>query len=146
MVRDHLLKGVRFGTPVLGRVTVGVGRTPPRSCCVRGVVGAEVATHQSSRYEGNVFGIAVISGYGHRSSCNRDVRQRDCCGLRQQAGRDSVLLPLLVGQSPPEVDGESRHPPRCELSPGAVQCSGRSPQLSESGYRDQVVSPPAGGN
>ena len=32
-------------TPVLGRVSVGAGRTPPRSCRVRVVVGAgEVAT------------------------------------------------------------------------------------------------------
>ena len=36
-------------TPVFGRVSVGVGRTPPQSCRVRGVVRAgEVVTHQSS--------------------------------------------------------------------------------------------------
>ena len=41
-IRDTL-----FGlTPVLGKVSVGVGRTPPRLCHVRGVVGAgEVAAH-----------------------------------------------------------------------------------------------------
>ena len=51
MVRDHLLKGVRFGTPALDLhlYSVGVGRTPPRSSSVRGVVGAgEVNAHQSS--------------------------------------------------------------------------------------------------
>ena len=69
-------------TPVFGRISVGVGCTPPRSCRVRCVVGAgEVAAHQSSRDEGNVFGIAVISGGGHRSSCDRDVRQLDGYGL-----------------------------------------------------------------
>ena len=92
-------------TPVLGRVLVGVGRTPPRPCRVRGVVGAgEVAAHQSSRNEGIVSGIAVISGVGRRSPCDRDVRQLDGCGLRQQAGRDGLPLPLLVGQLPSEVD------------------------------------------
>ena len=107
------------------------------------MVGAgEVATHQSSRDEGSVFGIAVISGGGHQSSLDRDVRQLDGCGLRQQAGWDSVPLPLLVGQSPSEVEGESRRPPRCEVSTRAVQCSGRSPQASGSGYRNyrQVAS------
>ena len=62
MVRDHLLKGVRFRTPALDLhlVSVGVGHTP-RSGSVRGVVGAgEVAAHQSSRNEGSVSGIAVI--------------------------------------------------------------------------------------
>ena len=54
-------------TPVLGRVSVGVGRTPPRPCSVRGVVGAEVAAHQSSRNEGSVSGIVVISGVGRQS-------------------------------------------------------------------------------
>ena len=66
-------------------------------------------------------------------------------GLRQQAGQCSVLLPLLVLQSPSEEDIESQRPPRCEVSTRAVHCSGRSPQPSGSGYRDQVVSPPAGG-
>ena len=99
-------------TPVFGRVLVGVGRTPPLPCRVRGVVGAgAVAAHQSFRDEGNVFGIAVILEGGHRSSCDRDVRQLDGCGLRQQAGRDGVPLPLLIGQSPSEVNRESRHPP-----------------------------------
>ena len=90
--------------PVFGRISVGVGHTP-RLCRVRGVVRAgEVVAHQSSRNEGNVFGIAVISGDGHWSSCDRNVRQLDGCGLRQQAGRDGVSLPLLVGQLPSELD------------------------------------------
>ena len=134
-------------TPVFRRVLVRVGHTSPRMCRVRGVVGAgEVVTHQSSRNEGNVFGIAVISGGGHQSSCDRNVRQLYSCGLRQQAGQDGVPLPLLVGQSSSEVGRESRHPPRCEVFTRAVQCSGRSPQPLGSGHKDRVVSPPAGGN
>ena len=133
-------------TPVLGRVSVKMGHAPPRSSSVCCVVGAgEVAAHQSSRNEGIVSGIAVISGVGCQSSCDRDVRQLDSGGLRQQAGRDSLPLPLLVGQPSSEVVGESQRPPRCEVSTRAVQCSGRSPQPSGSGYRNRVVSPPAGG-
>ena len=73
-------------TPVLRRILIGLGRTP-RSFRFRGVVrGGEVVAHQPSRDEGNVFGIAVISGGGHRSLGDHDVRQRVGCGLRQQAG------------------------------------------------------------
>ena len=133
-------------TPVLGHVSVRVWCTPLRSCRVWGVVGVgEVAAHQSSQNEGSVSGIAIISGVGRRSPCDSDVWQLDSCGLRQQAGRDGLLFPLLVGQPSCEVDGESRCPPRCEVSTRAVQCSGRSPRPLGSGYRDQVVSPPADG-
>ena len=56
-----------MSTPVLGRISVEVGRTPPQLGSVRGVVGAgEVAAHQSSQNEGIVSGIAVISGVGCR--------------------------------------------------------------------------------
>ena len=112
-------------TPVLVCVSVGMGCTPPRSVCVWGVVGGgEVAAHQSSRNESNVSCVAVISGGGRWSSCDRDVRQLDCCGICLQAGWNGVPFPLLVGQLTSEVDGESRHPPRCEVSPRAVRCSG----------------------
>ena len=70
-------------TPILRRVSVGVGSTP-RSCRVRYLVGAgEVAAQQSPRNEGNVSGVAVISGVGRRSPCDRNVRHFDGCGLRQ---------------------------------------------------------------
>ena len=124
-------------TPVLGHVSVGVGRTPPRSDGVRGVVGTrEVAAHQSSGNEGNVSGIAVFSGVGHRSPCDRVVQQLDGSGLRQQAGRDGLPFPFPVGQPASEVGGDSKRPPRCKVSSRAVQCSGRSPQSSGSGYMD----------
>ena len=122
-------------TSVLGRISVGVGCIPLRPGGVRGVVGAgEVAAHQFPRNESIVFGSC-----SHFRSCLLvDVRQLDGDGLRQQAGRDGFLLPFLVGQPAFEVDGESRHPPQCQVSPRAVQCSGRSPQPSGSGYKDQV--------
>ena len=105
----------------------------------------EVVAHQSPGNEGIVSRLAVIPGVGRKSPCDSDVRQLDGCGLRQQAGRDGLPSPLLVGQSASEVDGDSRRPPRRQVSSRAVQCSGRSPQPSGSGYRDRVVSPPSGG-
>ena len=80
MVQDHLLFGGSIqntsshSTPVLGRLSVGMGRTAPRPGSIRGVVGAgEVAAHQSPGNEGFVSGIAVIPGVGRRSPCDRDV-------------------------------------------------------------------------
>ena len=81
---------------------------------------------------GQCFGIVLLSGRGHRSSCDSDVRQLDSCGFRQLAGWDSVPLPLLVDRLPSEVVRVSRPPPRYGVSTRAVLCSGRSPQPSGS--------------
>ena len=121
MVRDHLLKGVRFGTPApeLHLVSVGLGHTPPGPGGVRGVVGTgEVAAHQSSRNEGIVPGIAVISGVSRRvtTMCdnstvvayvNKQVRtvSRSLCSLASQRLRWTESLDVhldakyLPGQS-----------------------------------------------
>ena len=121
-------------TPVLGRISVGEGRTPPRSGSVWDAVGAEVAAHQSSRNEGVVSGIAVISGVGRWSQCDHNVRQLDSGGLCQQAGRDSFPFPLLIGQPASEVDGESGVHLNARYLPG--QFSVLADLLS---CRDQVI-------
>ena len=60
--------------PVFGRVLFGVGRSPPRSTRVWGVVGpGEVAAHQSSRDEGTVFVPSVVSRRCHQSSRDSDL-------------------------------------------------------------------------
>ena len=140
MVRDHLLMGVRFG-----RVLFGVGRSPPRSTRVRGVVGPEVAAHQSSRNEGSFLRPSGIPRRCHRSSCDSDVRQLDGRGVRQQARGHGFPCSMLVDQPPSEMDGEFRHPSRCEVSSQTGQCPGRSPQSSRASCRDRVVSPLSGG-
>ena len=90
-------------SPVFGHISVGVGLSPPRLLCVRGVVrGGEVVA-----IEGNVSGIAVISVVGRQLSSDCDVQQLDGCGLRQQAGWDGLRLHLLTDQSTSQVDGES---------------------------------------
>ena len=52
---------------------------------------------------------------------------------------------MLVVQPPSEMDGEFRHPSRCEVSSRTSQCPGRYPQPSRASSRDRVVSPPSGG-
>ena len=152
MVRDHLLVGVRFGTPApdlhlySGRVFVGLGCSPPRSKRVRGVVRpGEVVAHQSSRNEGPVPGPSSLSRSCIRSPCDRNVRQLHGCGVRQQTGGHGVEASVFVDQPPSEMDGVFRRPSRSEVSSRRVQRPGRCTQPSRASCRDRVVSPPSGG-
>ena len=133
-------------TPVFGRVFVGLGCSPPRSKRVRGVVRpGEVVAHQSFRNEGPVPGSLGISGRCQRSPCDRDVRQLDGGGVRQQTRGHGFPGPVFVDQPPSEMDGEFRCPSRCEVSARREQRPGRCPQPSRASRGDRVVSPPSGG-
>ena len=132
-------------SPVFGRVLLGVGRSPPRSTRVRGVVRPEVAPHQFSRNEGPLSGSSGLSRRRHRSSRDGDVRQLDGRGVRQQTRGHGFPGSVFVGQPPSEMDGEFRRPSRCEVSTRREQRPGRCPQPSRASYRDRVVSPPSGG-
>ena len=132
-------------SPVFRRVLLGVGRSPPRSSRVRGVVRPEVAPHQSSRNEGPLSGSSGLSRRRPWSSRDGDVRQLDGRGIRQQTRGHGFPGSVFVGQPPSEMDGEFRRPSRCEVSTRREQCSGRCPQPSRASDRDRVVSPPSGG-
>ena len=82
-------------SPVFGRVLLGVGRSPPRSTRVRGVVRPEVAPHQSSRNEGPLSGSSGLSRRRHRSSRDRDVRQLDIVAYVNKQG-DTVSRALCL--------------------------------------------------
>ena len=113
MVRDHLLTGVRFGTPApdlhLYSDASSSGHSLSRSTRVRGVVRpGEVAAHQSSRNEASFLRPSGIPRRCHRSSRDRDVRQLGGRGVRQEARGHGFLGSMLVGQLPSEMDGELR--------------------------------------
>ena len=103
-------------SPVIRLVLLGVGRSPPRSTRVRGVVRPEVASHQSSRNEGPLSGSSGLSRRRHRSSCDGDVRQLDGHGVHQQTRGHGFPGSVFVDQPPSEMDGEFRRPSRCEVS------------------------------
>ena len=132
-------------SPVFGRVLLGVGRSPPRSTRVLGVVRPEVAPHQSSRNEGPLSGSSGLSRRSHRSSRDSDVRQLDGRGVRQQTRGHGFPGSMFVDQPPSEMDEEFRRPSRSEVSTRREQCPGRSSQPSWESCRDRVVSPPSGG-
>ena len=124
-------------SPVFGCVLFGMGRSPSRSTRVRGVVRPEkVAAHQSSQNEGSFLRPLGILRKCHRSSRDSHVRQLDSCGVRQQARGHGFPGSMLVDQPLSEMDGEFRHPSRCEVSSRTSQCPGRSPQLSQACCRD----------
>ena len=152
MVRDHLLVGVRFGTPApdlhlySDASSSGWGCSPPRSKRVRGVVRpGEVVAHQSSRNEGPLPGSSGFSRRCSRSPCDRDVRQLHGCGVHQQTGRHGVEASMFVDQPPSEMDGVFRRSSRSEVSSRRVQRPGRCTQPSRASCGDRVVSPPSGG-
>ena len=133
-------------SPVFRRVFVGVGRSPPRSKRVRGVVRpGEVAAHQSSRNEGPLPGSSGISGRCHWSSRDSNMRQLDGRCVSQQTRGHGFPGPVFVDQPPSEMDGEFRRPSRCEISARREQRTGRSSQPSRASCGDRVVSPPSGG-
>ena len=152
MVRDHLLMGVLFRTPAPGlQLHSDASRSGWGTHLLDRVVSGAWSEQEKllhiSLLEIKALFLALqsfqelVAGRRVTAMCDNF----DGSGLRQQAGRDGLPFSLLVGQSASEVDGESRRPPRCQVSSRAVQCSGRSPQPSGSGYRDQLVSSPSGG-
>ena len=109
------------------------------------VSAGEFSAHQSPGDESLIPGSSVLPEDGHGSPCDRDVRQLDGGCLHQQARRDGVRLPLVVDQATSPMGRVLQCPVGGEVSAGAVQCSGRSPQPSGAGYRVRVVSPSPGG-
>ena len=152
MVRDHLLTGVRFGTPA-----PDLHLYSDASCSGWGahLLDQHVSGVWSDQekllhinlleMEGSLSGSSGLSRRCHRSSRDGVVRQLDGRDVRQQTRGHGFTGSVFVDQPPSEMDGEFRRPSRCEVSTRRAQRSGRCPQLSWASYRDRVVSPPPGG-
>ena len=136
MVRDHLLTGVRFRTPA-----PDLHLYSDASCSGWGAHFLDqhmsgVWSDQEKLFHINLLEMkALFLGLQalrdrrcHRSSRDSDVRQLDGRGVHQQARGHSFPGSMLVGQPPSEMDGEFRHPSRCEVSSRTSQCPGGSLQ------------------
>ena len=144
MVRDHLLTGVRFGTPA-----PDLHLYSDASCSGWGTHLLDqhvsgVWSDQEKLLHINLLEMMALF-LGLQASRDSDVRRLDGRGVRQQARGHGFPGSMLVGQPPSEVDGEFLHPSRCEVSTRTRQCPGRCPQPSRASSRDRVVSPPSGG-
>ena len=143
---DELRNADSGSPPLLRRVTVGVGSSPPRSISVGNMVGTgKLATHQSARDESSVPSHEIVRRRCHQPSSDSNVQQFDGRSLCQQAGGHSLRLPLLVDRATSPMDRVPQCPSGSEVPARAVQCPGRSPQPSELGTGCRMVPPSAGG-
>ena len=148
MVRDHLLTGVRFGTPapdlhlysdascsgwgahLLDQHVSGVWSDQEKLLHIN-------LLEMKALFLGlQAFRVDVI-GHHVTAMCDNSHGR----GIRQQARGHGFPGSMLVGQPPSEMDREFRHPSRCEVSTRTSQCPGRCPQPSRASSRDRVVHP-----
>ena len=143
---DELRNADSRSPPLLRCVTVGMGSSPPRSISVGNMVGTgELATHHSPQDESSVPSHKIVRRHCHQPLSDSDVGQFDGCSLCQQAGEHSLRLPLLVDTATSPMDRVPQCPSGSEVPARAIQCPGRSPQLSESSTGCRMVPPSTGG-
>ena len=147
MVRDRLLTGVRFGTPA-----PDLHLYSDASCSRWGahLLDQHVSGLWSDQEKLMHINLLEMKALFLGLQAFRD----DVIGLHVTGMCDNSTVvtyvnkqvgSMLVGQPPSEMDVESLHPSRCEVSSRTSQCPGRSPQPSRASCRDRVVSPPSGG-
>ena len=121
MVRDHLLKGVRFGTPapdlhLYSDASQSRWGAHLLDWAVSGVWLEQERLLHINLLEMKALFLALQSFQelvaGRRSPCDHTVGQLDGGDLCQQAGWDGLPFPLLVCQPASEVVGVSQRPPR----------------------------------
>ena len=152
MVRDHLLMGVRFGTPA-----PDLHLYSDASCSgwgahlldqhVSGVWSDQDKLLQINLLEMKALFLALQSFREDVIGLHVTVMCDNSTVVAYVNKQGDTVSPgsMLVGQPPSEMDGESRHPSRCEVSSRTSQCPGTSPQPSLASCRDRVVLSPSGG-
>ena len=129
MVRgDHLLTGVRFGTPAPDLHLYSDASCSGWGAHLLDQHVSGVWFDQEKLLHINLLEMKAL--FLGLQAFREDVRQLDGRGVRQQARGHSFPGSVLVDQPPSEMDGEFRHPSRCEVSSRTSQCPGRSPQPS----------------
>ena len=152
MVRDHLLEGMRFGTPTpdLRLYSDASWSRWGAHLLDRSVSGdmvepGELAAHQSAGDESPVSSPAIVPGRSRRPLGDSDVRQFDGSRLCQQAEGHHLRLPLLVDSVTSPMDRVPQCPSGSDVPARTIQCPSRTPQPPESSTGRRVVSPPTGG-
>ena len=147
MVKDHLLTGVRFGTPAPDLHLYSDASSSGWGAHLLDQNVSGVWSDQEKLLHINLLEMkALFLGLqAFQDVSGRDVRQLHGCAVRQQSGGHGFPGPVFVDQPPSEMDGEFRRPSRCEVSGRREQRPGRCSQPSRASCRDRVVSPPSGG-
>ena len=152
MVRDHLLVGVRFGTPapdlhLYSDASSSVWGAHLLDQNVSGVWAAQEKLLHINLLEMKALFLALqafqedVDGHHVTAMCDNSTV---VAYVNKQGG--TVSRPLcLFDQPPSEMDGVFRRPSRSEVSSRRVQRPGRCTQPSRASCGDRVVSPPSGG-
>ena len=152
MVRDHLLMGVRFGTPapdlhLYSDVSCSGWGAHLLDQHVSGVWSDEEKLLHINLFEMKALFLGLqafredVIGHHVPAMCDNSTV---VAYVNKQGGTVSSGS-MLVDQLPSEMDGEFRRPSRCEVSSRTSQCPGRSSTPSRASHRDRVVSSPSGG-
>ena len=104
----------------------------------------DLTPHQYSGDESSVPGTSDLPGHGHQPVSDSNVRQLHGSGLRQQAGGDSLLLPLRVDRATSPLDGSPQRTPGSEIPPRTIERPRGSPQPPQPGTSGGVVPTPTG--
>ena len=151
MVKDHLLTGVRFGTPALDLHLYSDASSSGWGAHlldqnVSGVWSDQEKLLHINLLEMKALFLALqafqedVSGHHVTAMCDNST----VVAYVNKWGH-GFPCPVFVDQPPSEMDGEFRHPSRCEISARRVQSSGTCSQPSRASCGDRVVSPPSGG-
>ena len=151
MVRDHLLVGVRFGTPAPDLHLYSDASSSGWGAHLLDQIVSGVWSAQEKLLHMNLLEMKALF-------LGLQAFQEDVAGHHVTAMCDNstvvayvnkrghgVQVPMFVDQPPSEMDGEFRRPSRCEISSRRVQRPGRCSQPSRASCGDRVVSPPSGG-
>ena len=151
MVRDHLLVGVRFGTPAPDLHLYSDASSSGWGAHlldqnVSGVWSAQEKLLHINLLEMKALFLGLqafqedVAGHHVTAMCDNSM----VVAYVNKRGH-GVKVPMFVDQPPSEMDGKFRRPSRCEVSSRRVQRPDRCSQPSRASCGDRVVSPPSGG-
>ena len=151
MVRDHLLVGVRFGTPspdlhLYSDASSSGWGAHLLDQNVSGVWSAQEKLLHINLLEMKALFLALqafqedVAGHHVTAMCDNST----VVAYVNKRGH-GVEASMFVDQPPSEMDGVFLRPSRSEVSSRRVQRPGRCTQPSRANCGDRVVSPPSGG-
>ena len=152
MVRDHLLTGVRFGTPAPDLHLYSDASSSGWGAHLLDQIVSRVWSDQEKLLHINLLEMKALF-------LGLQAFREDVIGHHVTAMCDNSTVvayvnktrghgfpgPVFVDQPPSEMDGEFRRPSRCEVSARREQRPGRSSQLLRASSGDRVISPSSGG-
>ena len=128
MVKDHLLTGVRFGTPAPDLHLYSDASSSGWGAHLLDQNVSGVWSDQEKLLHINLLEMkALFLGLQafQEDVMGHHVRQLDGSGVRQQTRGHGFPGPVFADQPPSEMDGEFRRPSRCEVSTRREQRPGR---------------------